>query len=62
MSTYRSSVIGIKGLCENTLKNLENEIKYTLEVTLKDRVIIDIKYAQAQNEYTALIIYDKGIS
>ncbi|CAB1252586.1 hypothetical protein ACFHWD_00840 [Clostridium sp. MT-14] len=62
MSTYRSNAIGIKGLHENTLENLESKIKDTLEIDLKGKVVIDIKYAHAQNDYTALIIYDKGIS
>ncbi|MCI1996213.1 hypothetical protein [Clostridium luticellarii] len=60
MIAYRSNVIEVKGLCENTLKKLENKIRDTLENDLKSKIIIDIKYAQTQYEYTALIIYHKG--
>ncbi|MHC6178297.1 hypothetical protein ACYUJ6_00195 [Clostridium sp. JNZ X4-2] len=62
MPIYRSDAVEIKGVYGNTLKSLEAKVKDVLEVDLKNKMIIDIKYAQTQNEYTALIIYDKGIN
>lgn len=56
--SYASSKIDTLVITGVNAKPFNDRIKGVLAVELKDKNIIDIKFSQSGNQYSALIIYE----